>query len=146
MTLQRFVGSWPPLRQFRKLFYIHCRIPWTEDQPVARTLPTHGTTQTQNKCTQISMPRVGFEPTIPTSEQAKTFHALDRAATVIGGAHHCFILFPTCDGNRSHHVRYIAESKILSFRKVTCPKHDAPSNVFRQQSFFIAVYPPVGLY
>jgi hypothetical protein len=28
--------------------------------------------------------RVGFEPTILMSEQAKTFHALDRAATVIG--------------------------------------------------------------
>jgi hypothetical protein len=28
------------------------------------------------------MPRVGFEPTIPAFEQAKTVHALDRAATV----------------------------------------------------------------
>jgi hypothetical protein len=27
---------------------------------------------------------VGFEPTIPAFEQAKIFHALDRAATVIG--------------------------------------------------------------
>jgi hypothetical protein len=30
------------------------------------------------------MPWVGFEPTIPVSELAKTFHVLDRAATVIG--------------------------------------------------------------
>jgi hypothetical protein len=30
------------------------------------------------------MPRVGLEPTIPVSERAKTVHALDRAATVIG--------------------------------------------------------------
>jgi hypothetical protein len=30
------------------------------------------------------MPLVGFEPTIPAFERAKTFHALDRAATVIG--------------------------------------------------------------
>jgi hypothetical protein len=30
------------------------------------------------------MPSVGFELTIPTSERAKTFHALDRAATVTG--------------------------------------------------------------
>jgi hypothetical protein len=30
------------------------------------------------------MPRVGFETTIPAFELAKTFHALDRAATVIG--------------------------------------------------------------
>jgi hypothetical protein len=30
------------------------------------------------------MPWVGFEPTIPAFERAKTVHALDRAATVIG--------------------------------------------------------------
>jgi hypothetical protein len=30
------------------------------------------------------MPRVGFEPTIPVFKRAKTVHALDRAATVIG--------------------------------------------------------------
>jgi hypothetical protein len=30
------------------------------------------------------MPRVGFEPTIPVLERAKTFHFLDRAATLIG--------------------------------------------------------------
>jgi hypothetical protein len=29
------------------------------------------------------MPRVGFESTIPVFEREKTFHALDRAATVI---------------------------------------------------------------
>jgi hypothetical protein len=29
------------------------------------------------------MPGVGLEPTIPVFEWAKTFHALDRAATVI---------------------------------------------------------------
>jgi hypothetical protein len=30
------------------------------------------------------MPWVGFEPTIPVFERAKTFHALDRAAILIG--------------------------------------------------------------
>jgi hypothetical protein len=30
------------------------------------------------------MPSVGFEPTIPASERAKTVHALDRSATVTG--------------------------------------------------------------
>jgi hypothetical protein len=30
------------------------------------------------------MPWVGFKPTIPTTERAKTFDALDRAATVLG--------------------------------------------------------------
>jgi hypothetical protein len=34
------------------------------------------------------MPQVGFEPTIPVIERAKTVHALDRAATVIGGSLH----------------------------------------------------------
>jgi hypothetical protein len=33
-------------------------------------------TQTQNKHTQTSMPLVGFEPTVPASERAKTVHAL----------------------------------------------------------------------
>jgi hypothetical protein len=31
---------------------------------------------------QTSMPYVGFEPTIPTSERANTVHALDRSASV----------------------------------------------------------------
>jgi hypothetical protein len=43
-----FVGPWP-LPQFRNLFYTVGRTPWTSDQPVARPLPTHGTTQTQTK-------------------------------------------------------------------------------------------------
>jgi hypothetical protein len=30
------------------------------------------------------MPQVGFEPTISVFERAKMFHALERAATVIG--------------------------------------------------------------
>jgi hypothetical protein len=30
---------------------------------------------------------VGFEPTIPASERAKTVHALDRSATVTGALH-----------------------------------------------------------
>jgi hypothetical protein len=29
------------------------------------------------------MPQLGFEPTTPVSERAKTAHALDRAASVI---------------------------------------------------------------
>jgi hypothetical protein len=56
------------------------------DQRIARPLPTQRT-QTQNKCTQTSTPRVGFEPMIPVFKWAKTVHALDRAATVIGLLH-----------------------------------------------------------
>jgi hypothetical protein len=39
----------------------------------------------QNNRTQTSMLRVGFEPTIPVFERAKTVYALGRAASVIGG-------------------------------------------------------------
>jgi hypothetical protein len=35
---------------------------------------------------QTSMPYMGFEPTTPASERAKTVHALDRSATVTGEA------------------------------------------------------------
>jgi hypothetical protein len=60
-----------------------CRTPWTGHQPVARPLPTVRKTQTQNKRRQTSMSRVGFEPTIPAFERAKTIYDLDRAATAI---------------------------------------------------------------
>jgi hypothetical protein len=53
MALQPLVGPWP------LDLYAVGRTPWTGDQPVARPLPTHRTTQTQNKRTQTSMPRVG---------------------------------------------------------------------------------------
>jgi hypothetical protein len=46
----------------------------------------HRTTQTQNKRRQKFMRLVGFEPTIPAFEPVKTFHILDRAATVTGYA------------------------------------------------------------
>jgi hypothetical protein len=82
MALQIFVGPWP-LFQFFNLYTVG-RTPWTGDQPVARSLPARRTALTQNKRTQISMPHVGFEPTIPVFEGAKTVHALERAATVIG--------------------------------------------------------------
>jgi hypothetical protein len=48
MALQPFVGPWP-LLQFRNLFYTDGRSLWEGDQPVARPLPKHRTTQTQNK-------------------------------------------------------------------------------------------------
>jgi hypothetical protein len=63
--------------------YTFGRTPWTGDQPVARSLPTHRTTQSQNERTQACMPRMGFEPTIPAPERTNTVHALDGAGTVI---------------------------------------------------------------
>jgi hypothetical protein len=74
-----------PLPFFGSLIlYTVDRTPWTGDQPVARPLPTHRTAQTENKLTQTSMPRVGFEHAIPVLERAKAVHDLDRTATVIG--------------------------------------------------------------
>jgi hypothetical protein len=47
--------------------------------------PSQGRYLTQTReSTQTSMPRVVFETTIPAFEQAKTVHALDRAAALIG--------------------------------------------------------------
>jgi hypothetical protein len=69
MALQPF-GPWPPF-QFRNIHTVS-RTPWTGDQPVARLLPAHRTTQ--SKLTQTSVPRVRFEPTIPVFERAKTVH------------------------------------------------------------------------
>jgi hypothetical protein len=70
------------------------------DQPVAKLIPTHRITQTQNKHTQTAIPLVGFETTIPAFERAKTFHALDRAATVNGLKSildvHLLLLFKSC--------------------------------------------------
>jgi hypothetical protein len=82
MALQPFVGLGPPFHLLD--IYTVGRTPWAGDQPVARPLPTHITVQTQNKRTQTSMPRVGFEPNFLVFEWAKTVHVLDLAATVIG--------------------------------------------------------------
>jgi hypothetical protein len=41
-------------------------------------------TYAQEKRTQTSMPRAGFEPTIPVLQRPKAVHALYLAATVIG--------------------------------------------------------------
>jgi hypothetical protein len=82
MALQPFSGLLP-LFQFLELF----------TQSVALngrcTSPSQGrylhTGQRKHRInTQTSMPRVGFEPTIPVFERAKTVHAIDRRATAIG--------------------------------------------------------------
>jgi hypothetical protein len=82
MALHPFVGPWPPFSFL--MLHIVGRTPWRSDQPVAKPLPTHRTTQTQNKLTQTFLSRVGFEPSMPVFKRVKTVHALDRAATVIG--------------------------------------------------------------
>jgi hypothetical protein len=82
MDLNPLVGPWPVYRFL--ILYTVGRTPWMGDQPMERPLPIHKTTQTQNKHTQAFMSRVGFEPTKSVFERAKTVHALDCTATVIG--------------------------------------------------------------
>jgi hypothetical protein len=88
------------------IFFTVGGTPWWSDQPVARPLPKHRTTQTEN--TRIDTPNIHVLTGIQThdssvratedssclrlrgycdrlaSERAKTVHALDRAATVTG--------------------------------------------------------------
>jgi hypothetical protein len=61
------------------------RTPWVGDQlSQGLYLYTNTEKRTYIHKHQIFMPWVGFEPTIPASEQPKTVHVLDRQATVIG--------------------------------------------------------------
>jgi hypothetical protein len=70
MALPAHSGPRPPI-QFRNHFFTDGRTPWTSDQPVARPLPKHRINAYTH---QTSMPWVGFEPTIPVFERAKTVH------------------------------------------------------------------------
>jgi hypothetical protein len=54
--------------------YINGRTPWTGDQPIARPLSTHRTTETYIKRKKTSMHRVQLEPTIQVFDPAKTAH------------------------------------------------------------------------
>jgi hypothetical protein len=53
------------------------------------------------------MPRVGFEPTIPVLERAKTVHGLDRAATVIGQIYLLlYVVYEHCMKYSGHTQRF----------------------------------------
>jgi hypothetical protein len=81
----------------------------------------HRTTQRQNKRTQISMPLLGFEATIPVFELAKTVHSLDRAAAVIG-----------------HWLNYVAQNGRMTVqlerirKEVVCPAGDIFRTLHRE--------------
>jgi hypothetical protein len=76
MALHFFVGPWPP---FQFLDLLHSRYDSLEGGSGRRKAAT-----CTQESTNISVPQVGSEPTIQVFEWAKTVHALDRAATVIG--------------------------------------------------------------
>jgi hypothetical protein len=81
---------WFGLVWFGLVWFVPVAPTWSIGHPVgilARvTSPSQSRylTQTQNKHRQTSMPRVGFEPTIPAFERAKTVHASGRVATAFG--------------------------------------------------------------
>jgi hypothetical protein len=64
-------GPWP-LIQFRNHFFTDGRTPWASHQPVARPLPTHRTTQTQNRRTHTDIDALNgirtHDPTFRASE------------------------------------------------------------------------------
>jgi hypothetical protein len=65
------------------ILYTVGRTPWMGDQPVARPLPTHRITQTQDKHRHPCL-EWDSNPRFQCSMGGKTVHALDRAATAIG--------------------------------------------------------------
>jgi hypothetical protein len=61
---------------------------------------------------------VGFEPMIPTFEQAKTVHALDRAATVIDPIH----TYTYRNIKMDFHTKGIYYNDVLKISNITLKK------------------------
>jgi hypothetical protein len=83
MALQPFVGPWP--LQFLNIFFTQTvgLLGRVISPSQGRYLHTGRHKHGINAHTQTSTHWVELEPTIPAFERAKTFHALDREATVI---------------------------------------------------------------
>jgi hypothetical protein len=88
------------------ILYTVGRTPWMGNQPVARPLPTHRMTQIQNK---------RFEPTISAFEWAKTVHALDREATVIGKIFIYYVKSSCSIGSRERNVFAVCWPSLKDF-------------------------------
>jgi hypothetical protein len=68
--------------------YTVSRSLWTRDELVKKSLPTNRTRE-RNINTQISVPRVGFEPTNPAFKRAKRVHSSGCASTMTGAFTSC---------------------------------------------------------
>jgi hypothetical protein len=82
MALHPFVAPWT-LFQFLDLFTRSVGFLGRGISPSQGRYLHTGQHKHRTKRTQTSIPQVGFEPTIPVFEQAKTVRVLDRAATVV---------------------------------------------------------------
>jgi hypothetical protein len=110
-------------------FYTDGRTPWTEDQPVTRPLHTHRTRQTQNECTQISAPRVGFEPTIPVFERSETVHALDSVTTVIGS--YSNVETSNSPSSRQIHIQVSVQKSDIPLISLSAPENSTDRGFLR---------------
>jgi hypothetical protein len=80
---------------------------------------------------QTPMPWVGFEPTIPASERAKTDHALDRAATVTG----VLMNYPCHSNQRPLSIMYdilslTNSTHLTAYMIIFCTKKPVPNSWF----------------
>jgi hypothetical protein len=71
------------------ILYTVGETPWTGDQPVARPRRTHRTTQTQNKRTQTSMPRVGLLGRGISPSQGRYLHTEQHKRRINAHRHPC---------------------------------------------------------
>jgi hypothetical protein len=86
----KLLSSWPyshllGLGRFSSFLTLYRvgRTPWTWISP-SQCLCLHTEQHKQNKRTQTSMPRVGFEPMTSTFGRPNTFRTLDLAGTLVG--------------------------------------------------------------
>jgi hypothetical protein len=69
------------------------------------------------------MSRVRFEPKIPVCERAKTFHALDRGATVMGRGRACAYFYIGIN-QRSMLAMGVKISAVIDFCDVRRPTNE----------------------
>jgi hypothetical protein len=83
MSICFLIWLYSPLLGLGRLFSFF--IFYTVGRTLGRVISlTQGRSLHTGQHIQTSIPQLGFEPTIPVFERAKTVHALDGAAIVIG--------------------------------------------------------------
>jgi hypothetical protein len=113
MALQPF----EPWQFFQYLnLYTVCRTPWTGDHSIARPLPTHRTTQAENKHTQASIPWVEFEITTPVFERTKMVHVKIRKIFKVKNRHIDYEQLPASEGLSK--MDFVSQLGILHIEKI----------------------------
>jgi hypothetical protein len=131
---------------------------WTSDRPVAETSTRQHTTLARDR---HLCPPAGFEPVIPTSERPQT-HALDRAATGIGGIYshfqilthstksvvnilanlsHAALVFLCCNQQWDSLVQHLPRSQVFTNRTGSSVRPRAGLKSVKEKAGFGAVSP-----